>query len=161
MKTWIISSLDKFKKRIVAAATIWGNTVHKKGTLFKFLHFSNCCPRTLFKEIRYLINRIEDSGSKSISLFCLRFQFQLMYIQANLPETNPFYMCPNGFGELFQMFLVFGMYNFACFISFNENFLCSIVRRSHFCNVLIFVLLSNFTRIASYMSSVVIERWWG
>ena len=29
MKTWIVSSLDEFKKRIVAAAIIWGNTVYE------------------------------------------------------------------------------------------------------------------------------------
>jgi hypothetical protein len=36
-------------------------------------------------------------------------------VQANLPETSPFFVCPNGSGEhLFsQMFIVLGMYNFA------------------------------------------------
>ena len=39
----------------------------------------------------------------------------LLDVQANLPETSPFFVCPNGFGEhLFQMFTVLGMYNFAC-----------------------------------------------
>jgi hypothetical protein len=37
----------------------------------------------------------------------------LLDVQANLPETSPFFVCPNGFGEhLFQMFIVLGMYNF-------------------------------------------------
>ena len=41
---------------------------------------------------------IENSGLKFRFLFCLTFQFYLM-VQANLPETSPFFVCPNGFGE--------------------------------------------------------------
>jgi hypothetical protein len=46
-----------------------------------------------------------------------------MYVQANLPETIPFFICSNEFGEhLFSIVnVVFGMYNFeAGIITFLE-----------------------------------------
>ena len=37
----------------------------------------------------------------------------LLDVQADVPETSPFFVCTNGFGEhLFHMFIVLGMYNF-------------------------------------------------
>ena len=42
----------------------------------------------------------------------------LLDVQVNLPETSPFFVYPNGFGEhFFQMFIVFGTYNFESYLN--------------------------------------------
>ena len=49
---------------------------------------------------------IENSGLKS-RFFTLFNISVLLDVQANLPESSPFFVCPNGIGEhLFQMFIV-------------------------------------------------------
>ena len=47
-------------------------------------------------------NYLDNSGLESRFLFCLNISV-LLDVQANLPETSPFFVYPNGFGEhLFQ-----------------------------------------------------------
>ena len=45
-------------------------------SLFKFFGWKN------------LLNQLENSGLKSRFLFCLIFQFYILDVQANLPETD-------------------------------------------------------------------------
>ena len=45
-----------------------------------------------------ILNQFENSGLKS-RYFVSYFQFYLLNVEANLPETSPFFVCPNGFGE--------------------------------------------------------------
>ena len=45
----------------------------------------------------FLGEKLENSGLKSRPIL---FNISvLLDVQANLPETSPFFVCPNGFGE--------------------------------------------------------------
>ena len=47
---------------------------------------------------KYILNWIENSGLKCRVLYCIRF-LVFLEIEANLPETSPFFSCPNGCAE--------------------------------------------------------------
>ena len=44
---------------------------------------------------KYILNWIENSGSKFRLLYCFLF-YNYLDVKANLPETSPFFICPNG-----------------------------------------------------------------
>ena len=80
------------------------------------MHFLTFFPKIYIPSTLNTVYLLENSGLKSRYLFCLMFQFYLMYrlicqkpahfLSAQMALVNTF----------FQMFIVLGMYNFAFFI---------------------------------------------
>ena len=58
----------------------------------------------------------------------------LLDVQANLSETSPFFVCPNGFGEhlLSNVYSILGMYNFDHIVKNFKIFSLTFVSRTMF-----------------------------
>ena len=76
----------------------------------------------------------------------------LLDVQANLPETSPFFVCPIGLGEhLFSnVYIVHGMYNFELGLDFEFSFMDLFFNRS---------LKYDYLFVINYKLILSLHRW--